>query len=138
MTSTLIDTNVFLDVVEERPEWFSWATRRVLEARRGGNVVVNPVVYAEASTPYVDESAFARFIDSAGFVTEDLPFDCAFRAGKAHFEYRNRGGIRTSTLPDFFIGAHAALKGYKLLTRDAGRFRTYFGTLDIIAPDTHP
>ncbi len=138
MTSTLIDTNVFLDVVEERPEWFAWASRQVMNARRSGNVVVNPVVYAEASTPYEDEPAFARFLEAAGFLREDLPFACAFKAGKAHLEYRNRGGVRITTLPDFFIGAHAAVKSYRLLTRDAARFRTYFPGLDIIAPDTHP
>lgn len=138
MTSTLIDTNVFLDVVEERPDWFSWARRRVLEARRTGNVVICPVVFAEASIPYEDEQAFAKLIDMAGFVKEDLPFDCAFKAAKAHFEYRKRGGVRTTTLPDFFIGAHALVKGYRLLTRDAARFQTYFPELDIIAPESHP
>ncbi len=138
MTSTLIDTNVFLDVVEERPQWFDWATRKVLEARRGGEVVINPIVYAEASTPYEDETAFARFLGAAGFLKEDLPFGCAFAAAKAHFNYRSRGGVRASPLPDFFIGAHALFRGYRLLTRDAARFRTYFSGLDIIAPDSHP
>ncbi|MBC8037650.1 MAG: type II toxin-antitoxin system VapC family toxin [Rhizobiales bacterium] len=138
MTSTLIDTNVFLDVVEERPDWFAWARSKVLEARRIGDVVISPVVYAEASTPYEDEHAFAKFIDTAGFVKEDLPFDCAFKAAKAHYEYRKRGGIRTTTLPDFFIGAHALVRGYRLMTRDPARFRTYFPELDIIAPESHP
>ena len=138
MTSTLIDTNVFLDVVEERPEWFAWASRQVMEARRSGNVVVNPVVYAEASIPYADELAFSKFLETAGFIREDLPFACAFKAGKAYLEYRSRGGVRSTTLPDFFIGAHAAAKSYRLLTRDPARFRTYFPDLDIIAPDSHP
>ena len=138
MTSTLIDTNVFLDVVEERPEWFGWASRKILEARGGGEIVINPVVYAEASTPYEDETAFARFLDAAGFLREDLPFGCAFRAAKAHLEYRLKGGVSATALPDFFIGAHTAYRGYRLLTRDATRFRTYFPEIEIIAPDTHP
>ena len=138
MTSTLIDTNVFLDVVEERAEWFGWASRKVLEARQSGEIVINPIVYAEASTPYNDEMAFSRFLDAAGFLREDLPFDCAFAAAKAHLKYRSRGGVRLTPLPDFFIGAHAVFRGYTLLTRDAGRFRTYFPEIDVVAPDTHP
>jgi predicted nucleic acid-binding protein len=138
MTSTLIDTNVFLDVVEMRPLWFEWSSRMVMRARRNGDVVVNPVVYAEASLPYESESAFSKFVDDAGFLKEDLPWACAFVAAKAHVLYRDRGGVRSTTLPDFFIGAHASMRSYTLLTRDTGRFRTYFPTLDIIAPDTHP
>ena len=110
----------------------------MLKARLSGDVVINPIVYAEASTPYEDESAFARFLDAAGFMKENSPFACAFHAAKAHLEYRNRDGARTTTLPDFFIGAHAALRNYRLLTRDTGRYRSYFPALDIIAPDTHP
>ena len=138
MTSTLVDTNVLLDVVEMRPQWFEWSSRMLLDARRNGEVVLNPVVYAEASLPYESESAFLKFVDDAGFFKEDLPWACGFLAAKAYMRYRERGGEKNSTLPDFFIGAHAHVKSYRLLTRDVGRFRTYFPELDIIAPDTHP
>ena len=138
MTSTLVDTNVLLDVVEMRAQWFEWSSRMLFGARRNGEVVLNPVVYAEASLPYESETAFLKFVDDAGLLKEDLPWACGFLAAKAHVRYRERGGERNSTLPDFFIGAHAQIRSYRLLTRDAGRFRTYFPKLEIIAPDTHP
>jgi predicted nucleic acid-binding protein len=135
---TLIDTNVLLDVVEQRPQWFDWAVRRLVAAKREGDVIINPVVYAEASLPYLEEKKFAKFIDDAGFALEDLPVRCGFEAAKAHFRHRALGGLRQTTLPDFFIGAHASYRGYTLLTRDMARFRTYFPDLSIVAPDTHP
>ncbi len=138
MTSTLIDTNVLLDIVEMRQDWEEWSSRRVFEARLGGKVILNPIVYAEASIPYESATEFDAIIDDAGFVKEDLPWPAAFLAAKAHRQYRGRGGIRAQTLPDFFIAAHAAVKGFRLVTRDAARFRIYFPNLDIIAPDTHP
>jgi predicted nucleic acid-binding protein len=138
MTSTLIDTNVFLDVVEMRPQWFEWSSRMVLGAKRVGDVIINPVVYAEASLPYQSEASFSKFVDDAGFLKEDLPWACGFIAAKAYHRYRERGGMKATTLPDFFIGAHARVKSYRLLTRDIARYRSYFPELDIVAPDTHP
>ena len=138
MTSTLIDTNTLLDIIEARAGWEEWASRRVFEARLQGAVVLNPVVYAEASLPYESEVQFNEIIDGAGFKKEDLPWEAAFLAGKAHLKYLQRGGVRHQTLPDFFVAAHALVKNYKLVTRDATRFRSYFPSLEIIAPDTHP
>ena len=138
MTSTLIDTNVLLDMVEMRLDWEEWSSRRAFEARLGGKIILNPIAYAEASTPYENPTEFDAIIDGAGFVKEDLPWPAAFLAAKAHCQYRARGGVRAQTLSDLFIGAYALAKGYRLLTRDAARFQTYFRELDIIAPDSHP
>jgi hypothetical protein len=138
MTSTLIDTNVLLDIVEMRLGWEEWSSRQVFEARLGGKIILNPIVYAEASIPYENAAEFDAIINDAGFVKEDLPWPAAFLAAKVHRRYRARGGVRAQTLPDFFIAAHAAVKSFKLVTRDAARFRTYFPRIDIIAPDTHP
>jgi len=138
MTSTLIDTNVLVDLIEMRPRWSDWATRQLEFLSAGGSLIINQITYAEASVPYADIAGFDRIVNSVWLKREDLPWDAAFRAGKAFHDYRRRGGVRNQSLPDFFIGAHAAVKAYRLLTRDAARFRTYFPDLDIVAPDTHP
>ena len=138
MTSTLIDTNVLVDVIEMRPVWSDWATHQLENLAANGSLVINQITYAEASVPYADNAEFDRIINSVWLERENLPWGAAFRAAKAFQDYRRRGGVRLQSLPDFFIGAHAAFKNYRLLTRDASRFRTYFPELDIIAPDTHP
>jgi predicted nucleic acid-binding protein len=137
MTSILLDTNVLLDIIQAREPWIDWSARQV-ERMPPGNVILNTVVYAEASTPFETQNEFEKLIDGLAFAREHVPWDAAFLASKAHLAYRKRGGVKAQTLPDFFIAAHALVKKYKLLTRDAARFRTYFPGLDIIAPDTHP
>ena len=92
----------------------------------------------KASIPYPEESEFDEIVFGAGFVREDLPWPAAFLAAKTHLAYRNRGGACAQTPPDFFIGAHARVKGHRLVTRDAERFRIYFPEVEVIAPDTHP
>jgi predicted nucleic acid-binding protein len=138
MTSTLIDTNVFIDMLEQRPRWFAWATARVEQFSQVGKLVINQIAYGEASIPYDEEAIFAKSVDVDWIVREDLPWSAAYRAGEAFQTYKERGGLRDMILPDFFIGAHASVKGYRILTRDAARFRTYFPELEVIAPDTHP
>lgn len=137
MTSILIDTNVLLDIIQTREPWLDWSMRQVEQALPG-NIVLNPIVYAEASTPFETQSEFEQSIGALAFSREHVPWDAAFLASKAHLAYRKRGGAKAQTLPDFFIAAHALVKKYKLVTRDAARFRTYFDGLEIIAPDTHP
>ena len=134
MTSTLIDTNVFIDMLEQRPRWFAWATARVEQFSQ----VINQIAYGEASIPYDEEAIFAKSVDVDWIVREDLPWSAAYRAGKAFQTYKERGGQRDMILPDFFIGAHASVKGYRILTRVASRYRTYFPDVEVIAPDTHP
>jgi predicted nucleic acid-binding protein len=135
---TLIDTNVLLDIVEMREGWFDWAMRSLKVARREGDVIINPVVYSEASLPCLEEQKFLEALDYAGFSKEDLPFASGFDAAKAHMRHRAMGGTQQMTLPDFFIGAHALLRKYKILTRDDARYRTYFPTVELMTPDTHP
>lgn len=101
-------------------------------------MVVNPVVLAEASARFENFSDVVAMINGTGLVFEGVPMEAAHLAGQVHYEYRRRGGLRERVLPDFLIGAHAAIKGYRVLSRDYSRFRTCFPNLDVIAPDTHP
>lgn len=105
---------------------------------QAGGLVINVVVVSEVAASFADRLHLERVLSKSLFRREDIPFEAAYAAGIAHREYRKRGGARQRTLPDFLIGAHAASKGYPLLTRDARRYRQYFRDLEIIAPDTHP
>jgi predicted nucleic acid-binding protein len=138
MSTTLLDANVLIDVLEERPRWFDWSAKHIELIAAAGELVINQIIYAEVSTPYGPQSDYDERLQLPWLKREDLPLDAAFLAAKAHAQYRESGGNKVVTLPDFFVGAHAASKGYRLLTRDAARIRTYFPTVDIIAPDTHP
>ncbi len=130
----LVDTNVLLDLVTDDPNWSDWSLARLEEASLAGPVLINDIVYAETSIRY------ARMEDLDAMLTEAIieivptPRSALFLAGKAFQRYRAAGGSRTGVLPDFFIGAHAAVEGLPLLTRDAGRYRTYFPTVELIAP----
>jgi predicted nucleic acid-binding protein len=135
MTDTLIDTNVLLDVLAKDSQWFAWSSRMLADALDQGSVVINPIVYAEIAPGYGEQEALDEILSEHPFVREDLPWDAAFRAGQVYLAYRRRGGVRTAPLPDFFIGAHAALRGYRLLTRDRGNYAVYFPELTIISPE---
>lgn len=137
MTSTLVDTNVLIDVIGDASQWFQWSSTRLAEAANSGAIVINQIVLAEASARFAEVEAADAPAFSV-FARESIPWAAAFRAGQAHRQYRERGGLRERTLPDFLIGAHALTKDYRLLTRDPRRYRQYFPTLEIIAPDTHP
>jgi predicted nucleic acid-binding protein len=132
--ATLVDTNVLFDVLLEDEEWIDWSAARVAEAAQHGRVVVNPIIYAEVSSAYDDIEALERALPPQYYIREPLPWEAAFLAGRAHVAYRRRGGIRRSPLPDFYIGAHAAVAGHTLLTRDPARYRSYFPRLRIVAP----
>ena len=138
MTSTLVDSNVLIDVLEEGGGNDSWSSDRVEEAGTLGPVVINPIVLAEVSIGFDHLAELERLLEFTDLAREPLPWEAAFKAGKAHALYRRQGGRRDRTLPDFFIGAHALVKGHRLLSRDPRRYRHYFPTLKIIAPDTHP
>ena len=131
---TLVDSNVLLDIVTDDSEWRDWSASMVEMAMEDGRLYINPIIYAEVSVQFgtieeLEDALPLRFCRRV-----DLPWSAAFLAGKAHLAYRRRGGTRTSTLPDFYIGAHAAVAGFTLLTRDARRYREYFPTLKLIAP----
>jgi predicted nucleic acid-binding protein len=136
MTAVLVDANVLLDIMSEDERWFAWSARAVERAADRCRLVINPVNYAEASIRYSRIEELDIALPKTMFDREALPFESAFLAGKAFLTYRRRGGTKRSPLPDFFIGAHAAVAGYWLLTRDVGRYRTYFPKLTLIAPDS--
>jgi predicted nucleic acid-binding protein len=134
LTPVLVDTNVLLDVVVGDPRWAPWSSTALATIADESVLVINPLIYAEVSIRFVSVEAVDHVLPTNLFRREDLPYDAAFLAGKAYVEYRERGGTRRSLLPDFLIGAHAAVAGYRMLTRDARRYRTYFPKLDLIAP----
>jgi len=131
---TLVDSNVLFDYLTEDDEWFDWSGAMLEEAGNIGTVAINQVVYAEVSTRYSTIEELDDDLSSEFFARLTMPWEAAFLAGKAFSQYKRRGGVRHSPLPDFFIGAHAAVTGMTLLTRDARRYRTYFPKLTIIAP----
>ena len=131
---TLIDSSVVLDIVTDDPAWGDWSADALAQARDDGRLVINPIVYAEVSTGFKRIEDLDETIPASDFEREPLPYQAGFVAGKAFLIYRKRGGVRHSPLPDFYIGAHAAVSGYRLLTRDASRFRTYFPSVELIAP----
>ena len=117
--------------------WADWSTGAVAEAADQGSVLVNPVIYSELSGAFATREDLDAALEDAGIQRENLPWSAAFAAGLAFQVYRKRGGSRRTPLPDFFIGAHAAVRGYRLITRDRGYFADYFPSLDIISPETH-
>lgn len=134
MTTVLVDSNVLLDVMTEDARWGDWSATALAAAADRARLVVNPVIYAEISVRYSRIEDLDAALPADLVAREALPFPAAFLAAKAFAAYRARGGQRGSTLPDFFIGAHAAVAGYELLTRDAARYRTYFPKLTLLTP----
>lgn len=135
MVATLIDSNVLIDVIEKTLDWSDWSVEALETAGSEGSIVINQVIYAEVSVRYSDTDELDRDLPIDLFQREQIPWPAAFLAGKAFVDYRRRGGRRRSPLPDFFIGAHAAVTGLRLLTRDPLRYRTYFPTVELIAPE---
>ena len=135
MTNILIDANVLLDVMTEDARWFAWSAAALERAADRHRLIVNPIVYAEVSIRFSRIEELEAALPRAMFDREPIPYEAAFLAGKAFLAYRRRGGKKRSPLPDFFIGAHAAVAGHQLMTRDAARYRTHFPTLALIAPD---
>jgi predicted nucleic acid-binding protein len=134
--ATLIDSCVLLDVITGDEQWADWSATEIAAAMDTGRVVINPLVYAEVSVGYQAIEELEELLPASDYEREPLPYPAGFAAGKAFVRYRRSGGGKRSPLPDFYIGAHAAIAGYRLLTRDARRYRTYFPTLEIIAPPT--
>ncbi len=134
MTAVLIDANVLLDVMTEDARWLAWSAAAVERAADRYRLVVNPVIFAEVSIRFSRIEELDAALPRTMFDREAIPYEAAFLAGKSFLAYRRRGGTRQSPLPDFFIGAHAAVAGYLLMTRDAARYRTYFPKLSLIAP----
>ena len=131
---TLVDSNVILDVVTDDGEWGDWSASMLAQAGQEGRLIINPLIYAEVSCGYDRIETLEDALPPEYFVREPLPWPAAFLAAKAFLKYRRHGGSRPVPLPDFYIGAHAAIAGYTLLTRDARRYRTYFPRLRVTAP----
>lgn len=131
----LVDTNVILDVFTVDPVWHDWSSDALVDAADRARLVVNPIIYAEVSARFATVDELEAELPADVYRREALPWEAAFLAGKAFVAYRGRGGSRRSPLPDFYIGAHALVSGYALLTRDAARYRSYFPRLVVIAPD---
>ena len=131
---TLVDSNVLLDLITRDPQWSEWSARNLARAMDRGPVLINQVVYGEVSLGFSTVEALDAALSEDRFVRGNLPWAAAFVAARAFRSYRKRGGARTSTLPDFLIGAHAAVLGVPLLTRDGTRYRTYFPTVELISP----
>jgi predicted nucleic acid-binding protein len=134
VVGTLVDSNVLLDILTEDETWVEWSARALEEAADQGPLVVNPLVYAEISVRFTRVEDLERELGD-DFVREPLPWEAAFLAGKAFLSYRKQGGAKASPLPDFYIGAHAAVRGLQLLSRDARRFRTYYPSVKLISPN---
>ena len=130
----LVDTNVLVDVVQDDPQWADWSIRQLRAQAMLHELAINAIVYAELSLSFSTIEALERTVGTLQLAVRDIPRPALFLAGKAFAQYRRRGGIEAQVLPDFLIGAHAAVEGWSLLTRDASRFRTYFPALNVIAP----
>lgn len=134
MKRVLVDSNVLLDVLTEDPDWFGWSASQLQNCAEQGRPCINAIVYAEVSVGFERIEELDEVLAPADFERLILPWEAAFLAGKAFLRYRHAKGVRRSPLPDFFIGAHAAIERLPLLTRDAQRYRTYFPSLDLICP----
>jgi len=135
MAAVLVDSSVLLDLMTEDPRWYTWSAGALERAADSLRLVINPIVYAEVSVRFSRIEDLEEALPKALIEREPIPYEAAFLAGKSYLAYRRRGGRKRSPLPDFFIGAHAAVAGYSLLTRDAARYRTYFPRLSVIAPN---
>lgn len=132
--TTLVDSCVLFDLVLDDPAWGQWSATALAAAADEGPLVINPVVYAEVSVGFDSVEVLDSVLPAADYLREELPYAAGFLVSKAFLRYRRSGGAKTSPLPDFYIGAHAAVSGHRLLTRDKARYATYFPTITLIAP----
>ena len=130
----LVDTNVLLDVLQNDPQWADWSQGQLESASLAGSLAINAVIYSELSMAFERIEELETVLSEASLGLEPIPREALFLAGKAFLNYRRRQGTKQSVLPDFFIGAHAAVGGLTLLTRDVSRYRSYFPTVQLIAP----
>ena len=129
---------MLLDVITSDEQWADWSAEQIAAAMDSGRGVINPLIYAGVSVGYETIEELDELLPATDYEREPLPYVAGFAAGKAYLRYRRSGGDKRSPMPDFYIGAHAAIAGYRLLTRDVRRYRTYFPTIEIIAPPSSP
>ena len=130
----LVDTSVLLDVLQDDPQWADWSIRQMRAQASIHQLVINPIIYAEISLSFSTLEALDTVVATLALEIREIPRPALFLAAKACAQYRMRGGVKLKVLPDFFIGAHAAVEGWPLLTRDGGRFRTWFPSLEVLGP----
>jgi predicted nucleic acid-binding protein len=133
--ATLLDSNVLIDVLDRDPLWEAWSREAIVEALEDGALFINPIAYAEVSIGFPSPEECDWALSERWVERIPLPWPASFLAGRAFVSYKRRGGPKLAPLPDFFIGAHAAVAGLRLLTRDPTRIRTYFPTVELIAPE---
>jgi predicted nucleic acid-binding protein len=134
VTGTLLDTNILLDLLTEDAEWFDWSAAMVAEAAESAPLYINPIIYAEVSAGFSTIEEVDEALPTAFYRRAQLPWEAGFLAGQVFLTYRKSGGAKRSPIADFYIGSHATVSGFTLLTRDAQRYRTYFPRLRIVSP----
>jgi len=135
MSGVLVDSNVLIDLMTEDDRWFDWSSRAIAAAADRSRLIIDVVIYSEVSVRFTRIEDLEAALPRSMFDREPVPWEAGFLAGKAFLAYQRRGGAKRSPLPDFLIGAHAAVAGHRLLTRDSARYRTWFPSLDLIAPE---
>jgi len=130
----LVDTNVLVDVLENDPEWADWSIGQLRAQSKVHRLAINPVIYSELSLTFSTVEALDKTIEELGLVLIEIPRPALFLAGKAFVRYRRQGGTKSNVLGDFFIGAHTAVSGHPVLTRDTRRYAAYFPSVTLIAP----
>ena len=129
-------SNILVDVFEDDPDWVQWSVTRLREQSSIRTLAINPIIYSELAFTFSTIEKLDAVIAGLRLVYREIPRSALFLAGKAFAQYKRRGGVKTNVLSDFFIGAHAAILGCPLLTRDPTRYRTYFPTVDLITPES--
>ena len=136
MAVILIDSCVVTDLSDPDSTWFEWSATTLEQLDQNNTFVINPIIYAECSVGFERIEEVEALFDHLGFASKPIPKEALFLAGKAFLQYKKRKGGKSNVLPDFFIGAHAAVAGYQLITRDKRRFSTYFPSVELIIPET--
>jgi len=132
----LIDSCVVTDLADPESAWFEWSASTLERLDQNNTMVINPIIYAECSVGFERIEEVESLFESLGFAMKPIPREALFLAGKAFLQYKRRKGEKGNVLPDFFIGAHAAIAGYPLVSRDKGRFSTYFPSVELIIPES--
>jgi predicted nucleic acid-binding protein len=133
--SSMLDTNVLLDILTADPRWLDWSSAQFRQASADGPIIINPIIYAELAAAFDSRAELDHWLRPDLFKRLPLPYEAGFRASRAFLDYRRAGGTRTSPLPDFYIGAHAETADIVLVTRDVTRYRTYFPKLRLKTPE---
>ena len=130
----LVDSNILLDIATNDAKWNEWSGSALAECTEHATLIINPIIYAEVSIGYTTIEALNAALPGSLYQRDPLPWEAGFLAGKCFLAYRRRGGLRNTPLPDFYIGAHAAIEHLALLTRDVARFQTYFPKVEMLSP----